>query len=140
MATAGSRRSATTSRSSPPAGSSAWWRWRPATRARRACPALVTVIYNTPKDAAAFESYYSATHLPLVGVGQQEIGFDAGRPHQVRRPTSTARRRPSTARRSLLPVDGRAQEGHGHAGVQEGGRRPPQFATGGLAALIGEQQ
>jgi RimK family alpha-L-glutamate ligase/uncharacterized protein (TIGR02118 family) len=40
-----------------------------------ACPALLTVIYNTPTDSAAFESYYSATHLPLVGGGQQEIGF-----------------------------------------------------------------
>ena len=39
------------------------------------CPALVTVIYNTPKDTAAFEQYYSATHLPLVVAGQQEIGF-----------------------------------------------------------------
>lgn len=38
------------------------------------CPALVTVIYNTPKDAAAFESYYP-THLKIVGDGQQEIGF-----------------------------------------------------------------
>jgi len=35
----------------------------------------VTVIYNQPKDAAAFESYYSATHLPLVSGGQAESGF-----------------------------------------------------------------
>src|SRR5439155_20556873 len=40
-----------------------------------ACPALVTVIYNTPKDTAAFEKYYSATHLPIVSAGQHEIGF-----------------------------------------------------------------
>ena len=38
------------------------------------CPALVTVIYNSPKDASAFESYYP-THLKIVGDGQQEIGF-----------------------------------------------------------------
>ena len=37
--------------------------------------AFVTVIYNNPKDAAAFESYYSATHLPLVGQGAGEIAF-----------------------------------------------------------------
>src|SRR6188472_4558537 len=40
-----------------------------------ACPALATVIYKTPKDTAAFEKYYSETHLPLVGKGQAEIGF-----------------------------------------------------------------
>ena len=42
------------------------------------CPALVTVVYNTPKDTAAFEKYYAATHLPIVSGGQQEIGFVRG--------------------------------------------------------------
>jgi uncharacterized protein (TIGR02118 family) len=37
--------------------------------------AIVTVLYNTPKDAAAFEKYYAATHLPLVVANQREIGF-----------------------------------------------------------------
>ena len=37
--------------------------------------AIVTVIYNQPKDSAAFESYYSATHLPLVSNNQSEVGF-----------------------------------------------------------------
>src|SRR5262249_38824611 len=37
--------------------------------------AFVTVIYNNPKDASAFESYYSATHLPLVVSKASEIGF-----------------------------------------------------------------
>jgi uncharacterized protein (TIGR02118 family) len=35
----------------------------------------VTVIYNTPKDAAAFEKYYAEKHLPLVQRLQKEIGF-----------------------------------------------------------------
>ena len=38
--------------------------------------AFVTVIYNQPKDTAAFEKYYAETHLPLVGANQKEIGFD----------------------------------------------------------------
>jgi uncharacterized protein (TIGR02118 family) len=67
-------------------------------RGTTACPALVTVIYNTPKDSGAFESYYSATHLPLVGAGQVPPGG------------------------ALLQLDGRAQEGHRHTGVQEGRR------------------
>ena len=37
--------------------------------------ALVTVLYNHPKDKAAFEQYYKATHVPLVVANQKEIGF-----------------------------------------------------------------
>ena len=37
--------------------------------------AIVTVIYNQPKDAAAFEKYYSEVHVPLVVAKQAEIGF-----------------------------------------------------------------
>ena len=83
------------------------------------CPALVTVIYHTPKDPAAFETYYP-THLKIVGDGQAEIGFvradltkfDAnldGRPGG----------RVSTGG-ALLPIHGRAREGHHDARIQEG--------------------
>lgn len=27
----------------------------------------ITVVYNHPTDAAAFDSYYRSTHIPLVG-------------------------------------------------------------------------
>ena len=37
--------------------------------------AIVTVIYNPPKDPAAFEKYYASIHLPLVVANQDEIGF-----------------------------------------------------------------
>jgi uncharacterized protein (TIGR02118 family) len=37
--------------------------------------AIMTVIYNQPKDTAAFEKYYAGTHLPLLGANQQQIGF-----------------------------------------------------------------
>lgn len=37
--------------------------------------AIVTVIYNPPKDTAAFEKYYREVHLPLVSANQSEIGF-----------------------------------------------------------------
>ncbi len=37
--------------------------------------AIVTVIYNTPKDTAAFEKYYRDVHLPLLTANQQEIGL-----------------------------------------------------------------
>jgi len=35
----------------------------------------VVVLYNWPKDTAAFEKYYSATHIPLVNAKAKEIGF-----------------------------------------------------------------
>jgi uncharacterized protein (TIGR02118 family) len=37
--------------------------------------AMITVMYNMPKDTAAFEKYYAETHGPLVSANQQEIGF-----------------------------------------------------------------
>jgi uncharacterized protein (TIGR02118 family) len=37
--------------------------------------AIVTVIYNLPKDTAKFEKYYRDKHLPLVSSSQDEIGF-----------------------------------------------------------------
>src|SRR3954467_11121627 len=37
--------------------------------------AIVTVLYNPPKDPAAFEKYYAKTHIPLVQANQKEIGF-----------------------------------------------------------------
>jgi uncharacterized protein (TIGR02118 family) len=37
--------------------------------------AIVTVLYNPPKDPAVFEKYYESIHLPLVASSQDEIGF-----------------------------------------------------------------
>jgi uncharacterized protein (TIGR02118 family) len=39
--------------------------------AKKAC---VVVIYNPPKDPAAFEKYYAGTHLPLLAKHAKEIG------------------------------------------------------------------
>jgi uncharacterized protein (TIGR02118 family) len=36
--------------------------------------ASVVVLYNEPKDTAAFEKYYRETHVPLVGKHAAEIG------------------------------------------------------------------
>ena len=37
--------------------------------------AAVVVLYNFPKDTAAFEKYYREKHIPLVGEKADEIGF-----------------------------------------------------------------
>ena len=36
--------------------------------------ASIVVLYNEPKDTAAFEKYYAETHLPLLASHAQEIG------------------------------------------------------------------
>ena len=105
-----------------------------------ACPALVTVIYNTPKDSAAFESYYSATHLPLVGAGQQEIGFT--RVDLTRFESNLDGSAPAEYRQAELCFNSMDQLKKGTAtpAFKKAADDLPNFATGGLTALIGEQQ
>ena len=37
--------------------------------------AAVVVLYNQPNDAGAFERYYDATHVPLVGKHSTALGI-----------------------------------------------------------------
>ncbi len=105
-----------------------------------ACPALVTVIYNTPKDTTTFESYYSSTHVPLVGAGQQEIGFT--RADLTRFASNLDGSAPAKYRQAELCFDSMAalRKGVATPAFKKVGDDLPKFATGGLAALIGEQQ
>jgi uncharacterized protein (TIGR02118 family) len=105
-----------------------------------ACPALVTVIYNTPKDSAAFESYYSATHLPLVGAGQQEIGFT--RADLTKFSSNLDGSAPAKYRQAELCFNSMddLKKGTATPAFKKVGDDLPKFATGGLTALIGEQQ
>jgi uncharacterized protein (TIGR02118 family) len=105
-----------------------------------ACPALVTVIYDTPKDASAFESYYSATHLPLVVSGQQEIGFE--RADLTKFDSNLDGSAPAKYRQAELcfPSMDALKKGTATPAFKKVGDDLPKFATGGLTALIGEQQ
>jgi uncharacterized protein (TIGR02118 family) len=105
-----------------------------------ACSALVTVIYNTPKDSAAFESYYSATHVPLVGAGQQEIGFD--RADLTKFESNLDGSAPAKYRQAELCFSSMdaLKKGTATPAFKKVGDDLPKFATGGLTALIGEQQ
>jgi uncharacterized protein (TIGR02118 family) len=105
-----------------------------------ACPALVTVIYNTPKDTAAFESYYSATHLPLVSTGRPEIGFV--RADLTRFESNLDGSAPAEYRQAELCFNSMDQlkKGTATSAFKKVGDDLPKFATGGLAALIGKQQ
>ena len=90
-------------------------------KSETACPALVTVIYNTPKDSAAFEIVLlrqPPAPRDLAAAGDR---LRARRPHQVHVEPRRLGARQVPPGRALLPVDGRAQEGNGNAGLQEGG-------------------
>lgn len=104
------------------------------------CPALVTVIYDTPKDSSEFESYYSATHLPLVGNGQQEIGFV--RADLTRFTQNLDGSAPAKYRQAELCFNSMddLRKGTATPAFKQVGDDLGNFATGGLTALIGEQQ
>ena len=104
------------------------------------CPALVTVIYNQPKDSTAFESYYSATHIPLVKDGKSEIGFT--RADLTRFQSNLDGSAPAEYRQAELCFDSmdELKKGTATPAFKKVGDDLPKFATGGLTALIGEQQ
>ncbi|HEY7683859.1 MAG TPA: EthD family reductase [Gemmatimonadales bacterium] len=99
--------------------------------------ALVTVIYNNPKDAAAFETYYAASHLPLVGQGAGEIGFTRAELTKFSRNLDGS---PATLYRQAklyFPSAAALKTGTGTAAFKAVGDDLPKFADGGLTALVG---
>jgi uncharacterized protein (TIGR02118 family) len=99
--------------------------------------AFVTVIYKTPKDPAAFESYYAATHLPLVGQGAAEIGFN--RAELTKYSKNLDGSAPSMYRQAKLyfPSAAALKKGTGTAAFKAVGDDLPKFADGGLVGLVG---
>ena len=116
----------------------------------------MTVIYNQPKDTAAFEKYYREVHLPLVSANQQEIGFTRA---DLTKFNGSARRheaRVLPAGGAVLPSLDDAKKGMATAGLQEGRRttwpisraagspgcwrwrraRPPRPPTGEPMAIV----
>lgn len=103
------------------------------------CPALVTVIYHQPKDAAAFESYYP-THLKIVGDGQAEIGFV--RADLTKFESNFDGSSPAEYRQAELcfPSMDALKKGIATPAFKKVGDDFPNFASGGLAGLIGGQK
>jgi uncharacterized protein (TIGR02118 family) len=102
--------------------------------------AIVTVLYNPPKDTAAFEKYYSATHLPLVSAGQQEIGFV--RADLTRFESNLDGSAPAKYRQAELCFNSmdELKKGTATPGFKKVGDDFKNFVTNGLTGLIGEQQ
>ncbi len=101
--------------------------------------AFVTVIYNTPKSAAAFEKYYWATHIPLVGSKQAEVGFVAA--ELTKFDATLDGKKPGYYRQAVLWFKDMAalEAGIATPGFKAIGDDLPKFATGGLTGLIGEE-
>jgi uncharacterized protein (TIGR02118 family) len=91
-------------------------------KSEAACPALVTVIYDTPKDVAAFESYYSADLTKF------DSNLDGSAPAKDRQ-----------AELCFNSMD-ELKKGIATPAFKKVGDDLPKFATGGLTALIGEQK
>jgi uncharacterized protein (TIGR02118 family) len=98
--------------------------------------AIVTVLYNHPKDTAAFEQYYKTTHVPLVGANQKEIGFVRA---DLTKFASTADgKKPTFYRQAELYFDSMdsLKKGIATAGFKKVADDLPKFATGGLIGMI----
>jgi uncharacterized protein (TIGR02118 family) len=98
--------------------------------------AIVTVIYNTPKDTAAFEKYYAETHLPLVAANQQEIGFV--RADLTRFTANLDGSKPAYYRQAELyfPSLDDAKKGMATSGFKKVADDLANFASGGLNGLL----
>jgi uncharacterized protein (TIGR02118 family) len=97
----------------------------------------VTVIYNNPKDAAAFEAYYSATHLPLVSAGASQIGF--ARVELTKFSKNLDGSAPALYRQARLywPNMAALKAGTATPQFKAAADDLPKFADGGVAVLVG---
>jgi uncharacterized protein (TIGR02118 family) len=96
--------------------------------------AHLVVLYNAPKDPAAFEKYYAATHLPLLAKHAKEIGFTHGVLVKFS-PNSAFYRK---AELTFTSTDA-LKKGMSTPGFKAVADDIPIFASGGFTALTGEE-
>jgi uncharacterized protein (TIGR02118 family) len=96
----------------------------------------VVVLYNQPKDTAAFERYYAQSHMPLVRAGQQEMGYTDAVVVKFARNLDGST--PAIYRKGELWFDSEAALTKGLAtpAFKKIGDDLKNFATGGLTALV----
>jgi uncharacterized protein (TIGR02118 family) len=97
----------------------------------------VTVLYNWPKDTAAFEKYYSANHIPLVGAKAKEIGFSKA--ILIKFAPNADGSKPAHYRMAQLwwPSDAAMKAGMNTPGFKDVANDIPKFSTGGQIILTG---
>ena len=98
--------------------------------------AIVTVIYNPPKDAAAFEKYYKETHVPLVVANQGEIGFK--RADLTKFESTLDGKKPTFHRQAELYFDSMddLQKGVATPAFKQVADDLGKFASGGLIGMV----
>ena len=103
------------------------------------CPALATVVYGTPTDAAAFEAYYPK-HLARVAAEQTQVGFT--RADLTKFISNLDGTPPAVYRQAELcfPSMEQLNTGVGSAAFGRVGNDFGNFVTGGLRGMIGVQQ
>ena len=97
----------------------------------------VIVLYNQPKDTAAFEKYYAEKHVPLFAAHAQEIGVT--RAELVKFAPGTDGKPAPIYREADLRWDSKEarDKGMATAGFKAVAGDLPAFATGGFTVLLG---
>ena len=99
----------------------------------------VVVLYNQPKDTAAFEKYYAEKHVPLFASHALEIGVT--RAELVRFSPGADGKPAAIYREADLRWDSRETRDRGMAtaGFKAVAGDLPNFATGGFIVLLGQK-
>ena len=98
--------------------------------------AAIVVLYNEPRDTAAFEKYYREKHVPLVGQHAQEIGFTRAVLTKFDR-TVDGKKPPYYREAQLWFASEEAlRKGMETAGFKAVGGDLPNFATNGGPTII----
>ena len=100
---------------------------------------VVTVLYNHPKDTAAFEKYYAEKHLPLFQSKAKEIGITKG--ILVKFTSNADGSKPAHYREAELWF---ASEAALKAGMATEGFKAvagdlKNFSTGGTIVMVGQE-
>src|SRR6476469_1875369 len=132
---------------STPSGDSAMGSMKDSTAAAPAVAAAapeapgfaVVVLYNQPKDTAAFEKYYAANHLPLVNAKAKEIGFSKA--VLIKFSSNADGSKPAHYRMAQLwfPSEAALKAGMATPGFKDVAGDLPKFSTGGQIVLTGQE-
>jgi uncharacterized protein (TIGR02118 family) len=100
---------------------------------------VVTVLYNHPKDTAAFEKYYADKHLPLFQSKAKEIGITKG--ILVKFVSNVDGSKPAHYREAELWFASEAalRKGIATDGFKAVAGDLKNFSTGGQIVLIGQE-
>ena len=97
----------------------------------------VIVLYNQPKDTAAFEKYYAEKHLPLFAAHAREIGVT--RVELIKFAPAADGKPAAIYRAADLRWDSKdaMEKGLATPGFKAAAGDIPAFATGGFTVLMG---